>query len=117
MIGHTSIAFFQTHELPMESTSSAPTKQTRWLALFFAVVAIFLLADWVQGGFMPTHRLLTGLGFLFFVPHAFMNSWTNDSPLGALLRGQLRPIPAHLPQLLDVLGLVLVIIGLASRWI
>lgn len=66
---------------------------------------------------METHRLLTGLGFLLFIPQAFTNPWANDSAVGALLRGRLRPTPAHLPQLLDVLGLVLVLAGLAIRWI
>lgn len=102
----------------MESNSSNQRKQSpfRMLALIFLLLGILELMVWVQGGGTATYHLLAGLGFLLITPNAYLDPVDGNAKVSTLFRIQPRPPTARIPQLLSMLGTILLIASFAVRW-
>ena len=79
------------------------------------VFGLFHVADWLYGGLDEPFRLMTGLGFLLLAPEAFRNPISLRTPLRQAFAPRPRTSGAH--DWLAALGVLLLLVALAIRWL
>jgi len=85
-----------------------------WITAFLAV-GIFNIADWLYGGLLETHRLLSGAGFLLMSPHLFLSPPSFTKPGSAEVMRKLPERPVV--QWLAVIGFLFLISGAIAQWL
>ena len=90
-------------------------KMHRWLwgALILGI-GLFGIADWLYGSMTETHRLWSGLGFIFLSSQAFERPIILTEPLVPQLKSMTRS--TQTTNWLSFIGLIFLILSLYIRW-
>ena len=93
-------------------TTGALVKRGLFWPIAFGLFGVLTLVDYFYKSSFQSDDLLKGLGFLFMVPLAYFHPSAYSSRPDSVLAG-----PATWTKWLSFVGLALVIIGCASRWL
>lgn len=103
--------------MAQNSSNAQKPSPFRLLALILLLVGILELMVWFQGERTATHHLLAALGFLLIAPNAYLNPIDGNAKASTLFKVQPRREAVGLPQLLGMLGTLLLLASFAVQWV